>query len=298
MVKLLLYNRFLIITTVRSLLLLLFTFLMSTNNATAQDDDVSLPFQVGERLVYRIYWGPFLVGRASLEVSGIEKVDGHECYHLIARARTSGLAEFLYPIDSATESWFDKSQLFTRRYRENRIEGDHRRNREVCYDYDHGFLSVTNLANSTAQQFPLTQPVQDVISTLYFMRTQPMTLHDKSQFIVNSSDKNYDVTLKPDFRKTIALQGVGKLSALRMEPDPPLNIVSSNKGRMWLWVSDDERRLPLVLASTMKIGSAKLVLSKIEKIQPIPTLDFSGPDQLNETVGPVAAGHQLDEFQK
>ena len=270
---------------------------MSAISATAQDE-VSLPFQVGERLVYRIYWGPFAVGHASLEVEGVEDVNGHECYHLVARARTSGLAELLYPIDNTTESWFDKKQLFTRRYRENRIEGDHRRNREVWYDYDHGFLSVTNLVNSTSQQFPLTQPVQDVISTLYFMRTLPMALDEKNQFVVNSSDKNYDVTLKPDLRKRLSLRGVGKVPALRIEPDPPLKIVSSNKGRMWLWVSDDERRLPLVLASTMKIGSAKLVLSKIEKIQPIPTLELAGPTKLNETVGPVAVGHQADQFQK
>jgi len=33
---------------------------------------------------------------------------------------------------------------------------------------------------------------------------------------------------------------------------------------MWFWVSDDIRRLPLLVASDLKIGSAKLILNKIE----------------------------------
>ena len=50
----------------------------------------NFPFHVGERLTYQIFWGPFVAGRASLEVDGIERVDGKDCYHLIAEARTAG----------------------------------------------------------------------------------------------------------------------------------------------------------------------------------------------------------------
>jgi len=35
-----------------------------------------VPFRVGERLSYQVFWGPFVAGRASLEVEGIEPVDG------------------------------------------------------------------------------------------------------------------------------------------------------------------------------------------------------------------------------
>jgi hypothetical protein len=33
---------------------------------------------------------------------------------------------------------------------------------------------------------------------------------------------------------------------------------------MWLWVSDDARKLPIVIVSTLKFGNIKLVLHKIE----------------------------------
>ncbi len=62
------------------------------------------PFQVGERLHYRIFWGPVVIGEASLEVRDIEQVDGHDCYHLVAEARTVGVGRLFLKLDSATES--------------------------------------------------------------------------------------------------------------------------------------------------------------------------------------------------
>src|ERR1043166_3695984 len=80
------------------------------------------PFHVGEKLTYQIFWGPFVAGRAVLSVDGIEQVDGRDCYHLIAQARTTGLADFMFHVDSKTESWLDVAELFTRRYRERSEE--------------------------------------------------------------------------------------------------------------------------------------------------------------------------------
>ena len=96
-----------------------------------------VPYRVGEMLTYQIFWGPFVVGRATLEVAGIEKVDNNDCYHLIGKAKTSGLAEWLFPVDSTIESWLDCRSLFSRRYRENRSEGKHKASGETHYDYDH-----------------------------------------------------------------------------------------------------------------------------------------------------------------
>jgi hypothetical protein len=226
------------------------------------------PFHVGEKLTYQIYWGPLVVGRASLEVRGIERVDGHDCYYLIALAKTTGLADWLFPVDSKTESWLDVEGLFSRKFRQNRIEGHNHRHDETAYDYERKEMVITSLAGQKEQRIPLDQPVQDVISSLYYMRTQSLKLADKKTFIVNSGDTNYTVNICPDQRKEIWVRPTGDVQALRLEPNPTLKIVSSNKGRMWFWVSDDQRRLPLIVASDMKIGSAKLVLYKVETTNP------------------------------
>lgn len=232
------------------------------------DGDRDAPFRVGERLTYQIFWGPFVVGRAVLEVRGIETVAGHDCYHLVASAKTSGVAESLYPVDSQTESWLDVKDLVARRFRQKRKEGSHRRDDETLYDYSRNEAVMKNFLNGKEKRAELRQPVQDVVSALYFLRWQPLRLHAKQNFVVNASETNYNVTIKPDQRKSLWVRPVGEVPALRIEPNPTLKIVAANKGRMWFWVSDDARRLPLIVTSDLKLGSAKLVLFKIESTKP------------------------------
>ncbi len=232
------------------------------------DGGSDAPFRVGEKLTYQIFWGPFVVGRATLEVRGIEAVDGHDCYHLVAQAKTSGLAESLFPVDSRSESWLDVKDLYARRFRQNRKEGRHRRNDETRYDYDHQQAIVTDFLKGKERRRELKEPVQDIVSVLYYLRSQPLKLYAKQNFVINASDQNYTVTIKPDQRKSLWVRPVGEVQALRIEPNPTLKIVAANKGRMWFWVSDDARRLPLIVASDLKLGSTKLVLFKIESANP------------------------------
>jgi hypothetical protein len=224
----------------------------------------SIPFAVGEKLTYQIFWGPFVVGRATLEVAGVELVDAHNCYHLVAKAKTSGLIDLLFPIDSTAESWLDCDGLFTRRYREDRIEGKHHRNTESHYDYAGKQMVVTNHMNGKQHSVTLDQPVQDVISSLYVVRTKRLLLDSEQMFAISADLTTYNVTIHPDERKLIWVKPLGDIQALRIEPNPTLSIVSANKGRMWFWISDDARHLPLVVNSDLKFGSAKLVLYSVK----------------------------------
>lgn len=267
-----------------------------TSAMTWANGGENFPFHVGEKLTYQIYWGPLVVGRATLEVAGIEKVDGHDCYYLIAEAKTTGLADWLYTVNSKTESWLDVEGLFSRKFRQNRIEGHNHRHDETVYDYERKEIVITSLTGRKEQRFPLDQPVQDVISSLYYVRTQSLKLADKKTFIVNSGDTNYIVNITPDQRKELWLRPTGDIQALRLEPNPTLKIVSSNNGRMWFWVSDDRRRLPLIVASDMKIGNAKLVLYKMETSNPVsdkarPVQTFSSDGKKPGALPTLAAGN-------
>jgi len=233
------------------------------SSAAFADGANSVPFAVGEKLTYQIFWGPFVVGRATMEVGGIEPVDGHNCYHLVAKAKTSGLVELLFPVDSTAESWLDCDGLFARRYTEDRTEGKHHRSGDVHYDYSHNETVITNHLNGHVKRVSLNQPVQDVISSLYAVRTRKLMLDSEETFTVNAGTTNYPVTIRPDQRKSIWVHAIGDIQALRIEPNPTLNIVSANKGRMWFWLSDDARRLPLIANSELKLGNAKLVLYSI-----------------------------------
>lgn len=223
------------------------------------------PCVVGEKLHYTIYWGPFAVGRATLEVTGVEKLDGHDCYHLVAQAKTSGLAESLYPVDSKTESWWDSDELVSRKYVQDRSEGGRKRQDATVYDYNKMVAVTTNHLTGKVRRMQLEEGVQDVLTAVYYMRTKPLALDTKESLVIHANKTNYPVSFQPDTRKEISVEPLGKVPALRIEPNPTLTIVASNGGKMWVWISDDEHRYPLQVVATMKIGSARLVLTDITK---------------------------------
>jgi len=207
--------------------------------ALPANGDSNFPFRVGEKLTYQILWGPFVAGHATLEVTGIEKVDGKYCYHLIGQAHTTGLVDMLYPVKSQVDSWLDTNELFTRRFQQNRLEGKRRTATDSHYDYD-------------------------VLSAFFYVRTINLQVNVDQGFPINLAGDYHDVQVRPDERKKLYFRPTGEISALHIEPKPTFSMVAANGGRMWFWVSDDARKLPLLLVSEIKLGSLKLVLNGIQ----------------------------------
>ncbi len=241
-------------------------FLFMAVTAWSANATEPVPFCVGEKLTYDILWGPLVAGHATLMVAGIEKVDGQDCYHIIGQAQTSGVVDLLYHVESKIETWLDTTGFFTRRFLQARREAKHRTAEDSRYDYVSGQVVTTNLISGRVQTSALTGPEQDVLSVFYFLRTQPLLLNYDSRLPVNLTGKHYDVVARPDQRKTLYFRPIGDISALRIEPNPTLNIVASGGGRMWFWISDDVRKLPLMLVTQMKYGTIKLVFAGIEAV--------------------------------
>ena len=239
-------------------------FLFMAVTAWSVNATEPVPFRVGEKLTYNIQWGPIVAGHATLTVAGLEQIDGQDCYHIIGQAQTSGFVDLLYHVESKIETWLDTDGFFTRRFYQARREGKRCNTEDSRYDYVSGQVVTTNLISGQLQTSALTGPEQDVLSVFYFLRTQPLLLNHTSRLPVNLTGKHYDVAARPDQRKMLYFRPLGDISALRIEPNPTLNIVASGGGRMWFWISDDARKLPLMLVTQMKYGTIKLVLAGIE----------------------------------
>src|SRR4051812_21234806 len=80
--------------------------LVAPTAAHAQADSAppasSKSLTVGERLVYDVKFGPLKVGRASMEVLGVEEVRGHRTWH--TRFQVTGGTLF-FRVNDVLESW-------------------------------------------------------------------------------------------------------------------------------------------------------------------------------------------------
>jgi len=238
--------------------------------AAAGATDAAAPFAVGEKLSYRALWGFIPVGEASLEVRNIETVAGRPCYRLVAEAHTTGAGRLLYRFDSVVESWLDVATAATYRHRNQTTEGKTSYTEETVFDYAAQTAITSNLTAGTVQSCRLDGPALDVISALYTARTRPMRPGLPQSLLIHASATNYVVSFKPEGPTTLDVRPVGAVPAVRIEPLPTLKFVARHRGRLWFWISNDERRLPLLAVTNTKLGTARLVLTRIETSPPAP----------------------------
>src|SRR5439155_2323948 len=74
---------------------------------------------VGERLRYGARYGPFGVGKATMEVAGLDTVDGVETVHFIFRIEGGAL---WYHLDQTMESWVGRTDFRSRRFHQDTEE--------------------------------------------------------------------------------------------------------------------------------------------------------------------------------
>lgn len=231
----------------------------------AQAEDIpSVPFAVGEKLHYRAMWGPLPVGVASLEVRNIEIIGGRDCYHIVGMAQTTGAGRLLFPVDYTAESWLDVRDLTTRHHRNHRVEGQRVKAEVVIYDYDQGTVTTSNLVKRTTKTIPLKSPTLDVVSALYVLRVRPLQLNREETFLINANADNTLVRVRPEQPRQFEIRPLGTVPAFRIEPLPTLHMISRYQGRLWFWISNDDRRLPLCVIGELPFGSARIVLIQLE----------------------------------
>jgi len=219
-------------------------------------------FQVGEELNFIIRYGPVVAGSASMAIPEIVKWKGKNCYHIVTNARSSKLFSSFFKVDDRVESYMDKKGLFSWRFEKHLREGNYRSDQFV--DFDHiKRIAVTN-KKDTLQIPPC---VQDILTAFYYVRTLPMEV-GKSLFIDNQADnKLYPLEVRVHGKEKIKVRA-GTFDCVIIEPVLRSDAIFKQRGRLTIWMTDDDRRIPVQMASKVLIGSITAELKEMKGVLP------------------------------
>ncbi len=214
--------------------------------------------RAGESLRFSVNYGFINAGAAYLEVPEIKVWNGHAVFRLVARAESNRFFSGLYKVRNRIESYWDSTGHFSWRYTENRREGGHRAQNEIVFDY-----AKQQARYQDGQTFPIPPEVQDALSSFYFTRTQPLPLGGSVFFDYHASRRSVPLEVKVLGREKVETPA-GTFSCVVVEPILKAGGIFKNNGRLVIWLTDDERRMPVLMKSKVMIGSisAKLVEAK------------------------------------
>jgi len=142
--------------------------------------------------------------------------------------------------------------------------GDSRRDERVAFDVANGVAHVqktTNEGSSSKTHKLESATPQDVLTSIYYLRQHADEIRTLKQAKVFSGANGYDVLFQPLATTTMRVGG----SDLRVRPFTLKPVGSDAKrfpGTVHVWLSDDERHLPVRIDVEQKYATLKLDLQQ------------------------------------
>lgn len=211
-------------------------------------------FRVGERLVFSVEYGPVKAGQATMEVLQVVEINGRKCYHLISEAKTSELFSNFFEVKDRVESYVDKDGLFPWRFEKHLREGNFRSDMKVEYD------QINHIAITNKDTMDIPPFVQDILSGFYYGRAQELKKGQTIYIDHHSGRKLYPLEVKVLKRERVKVPA-GVFKCVVIEPMLQAVGIFKHTGRLRVWLTDDEKKMPVLMKSKMIIGSvaAKLI---------------------------------------
>jgi hypothetical protein len=216
------------------------------------------PFRNGESLRFSVQYGFINAGSAWLEVLSATTPNGSPAYSLVARAESNAFFSRFYKVRNRIESLWDRAGRFTWRYAEDRREGKLREKNEIRFD-----PARHEAIYPDGESYPVPPSVQDALSSFYYTRFQALPLGGSVVFDYHASRKSQPLEVRVIGRERVDTPA-GKFDCVVIEPMLKAGGIFKNKGRLVIWLTDDERRMPVLMRSKVMIGSISVVLQEVK----------------------------------
>ncbi|MGQ9706507.1 MAG: DUF3108 domain-containing protein [bacterium] len=212
-------------------------------------------FKVGEKLVFSVGWTNVLdAGTAIMQVSNEEVFFGHNVYHTITTTKSSSAFSSFFYVYDRIDCYFDKETFASLKYEKHLREGDYKNDEVIYYD------PKREIAVRDEKIIKVLPNTMDVLTAFYYLRTLSFKPGDVIK--INQSDgkrsKVIEVKILKKERITVP---AGTFDCIKVEPI--LNETEGifrQSGRLWFWLTDDEKHMPVLMKSSIVIGdiTAKL----------------------------------------
>ncbi len=218
-----------------------------------------------EQLVYDVSWGLLSVGEATLEAREIVSFAGRPAYHIVSRAVSNSFCDTFYKVRDINESWIDARSFSSLAYAKTLHEGHFFRDEWVVYD---PALNRFNArwagkdGNYSVREGTVPVSVQDILSSLYFIRAQSLVPGRDVILDVNTKD-NWPLVVRVIRKEKIRTQA-GVFNTVLVEPALRQEGLFIQKGKkLEVWLSDDARRVPVLMRVEVFFGHVTAKLTKM-----------------------------------
>ncbi len=238
-------------------------------------------FETPEKLTFSLEYGLITAGEATLSISQesysdflFNNGDSIDVYKIVSTARSNDFFDVFYKVRDSIISVWDKEKKVPLEFSKVLSEGSYRQKRTHYYFHDKN-LTLYKKYDFKKQKYKdkmmkISEGTQDILSCFYLTRMQDIESFlaaGKSFFIRVAADgDNYfakavfmgkEEIYSPLFEK--------KIECYKIRPILASNALFKNEGKIYMYLTADEQKLPILLESEFLFGKFKAILRKVER---------------------------------
>lgn len=234
----------------------------------------------GEVLTYRVGWGIFMHAGEITISARRDDTPPEPQLRVTTTTATHGFLRNFFPFDATGESWFGlrdgrilgSSEASTSKKKQTR--------QSLAFDYVRGKATYVNAVRperNAELDLPAGNPM-DLITSLVQTRTWNLKPGEKQDALVVFDDDFYELTIYADGYEEVHTP-LGDFKALRltprMEKTPPKGMFKRGSA-VHVWISQDDRRLPVKFEVEFKFGAG---VATLMDYQSMPALESGSAAQ-------------------
>jgi Protein of unknown function (DUF3108) len=221
------------------------------------------PLPSSETLDYTIEWRLITAGKARIKFAASPGTG----FSTSVRLASAGLVSKLFKVEDEYSSDLDRglcahSSLFKThegsRQRETRIAFDQERKKASYLERDTARNAVL-----ASREIDIQPCVADIVGALYRMRTLNLDVGQSAKVAISDGKKSALARVESQRRETMKTSA-GVFKTVRYEAYLFNDVIYRRPGRVFIWLSDDSRRLPVQIQVRLQlaIGTITLQLEK------------------------------------
>ena len=223
--------------------------------APAQPVPDSRPPFLGEKLRFAMS----ILGAAGgeLTLSATEtQLDGRPAWKFELSAISGEFLSKIFIVRDYLASWVDPKTFRSLRFEKHTVEGKRVRDDLIEFDYE------KKIAYRDGKPIPIEANTFDSLSSIYYIRLLDLNRSDPISLTVVSR-RLFPLSVVIRGRETITTPA-GTFKTIRVEPQGPEGLIGKGK-TLTLWLTDDERKIPVQIKSKLKVGTLTGKLKAVER---------------------------------
>ncbi len=216
-------------------------------------------FPIPERLEFEVSYTGIPAGRAVQEVKQV----GDEI-HIVSTAKSADWLNLFFPVEDRIESILISGAPpndigVPRLYRERIREGWTRFQKDAAFDRQKLEVTTKDFLKKSEITSKITSKTYDTLSSFFYFRSVPLKVGASYFIDIFDCKKLWNTEVQVLRREEIETP-LGRFKTVVIKPVLKFEGIFARTGDMFIWLTDDERRIPVQMKSKVRIGSITATL--------------------------------------